>query len=304
VEVAEKARAVGDFTRIEHTLFALPFAFMGAVLADGGVPDIALMLWVFVGLVGGRSVSLMINDIVDEPIDAANPRTDERPLPSGSLSDAEAYALVGVGLAVLFYSAYRINTTALLLSPIIPVHAYVYPYTKRYTSASHFVLGLNGSYAPIGGWIAVRGADTVSIFGGVGEVAAYLGSLEYYPALLLGGALVFWYAGFDIIYAFQDVEFDRDYGLRSVPAVYGRATARRVSAACHGVMVVFLVALVAWTATVGFNATVFGAGVAIASVLLVYEHIVAEHDIGKAFFTVNAVVSAALFFSLVAAVLV
>jgi 4-hydroxybenzoate polyprenyltransferase len=303
VKIAKKARTVAEFTRIEHTLFALPFAFMGAVLAARGVPDLTLLLWVFVGLVGGRSASLMINDIVDEPIDAANPRTDNRPLPSGRLSRAEAYFLVAAASVVLFYSAYRINTTAFVLSPIILVHAYVYPYTKRYASASHFVLGLNGSYAPIGGWIAVRGADTATVFGGLGEVAAYLGGLEYYPSLLLGGALVFWYAGFDIIYAFQDAEFDRENGLRSVPAVYGRGAARRVSAACHGIMVVLLAFLVGWTATAGFNAAVFGAGVGVAGALLVYEHLVAEHDIGKAFFTVNAVVSAALFFSLVAAVL-
>jgi 4-hydroxybenzoate polyprenyltransferase len=297
VNVAEKIRAIAEFTRVEHTLFALPFAFMGAVLAVGGVPDLMLMLWVFVGLIGGRSASLMINDIVDEPIDSANPRTDDRPLPSGRLSRAEAYVLVGVAVGVLFYSAYRINTTALVLSPIIPVHAYVYPYTKRYTSASHFVLGLNGSYAPIGGWIAVRGVDSL------GGVTAYLGSFEYYPSLLLGGALVFWYAGFDIIYGFQDVEFDRDQGLHSIPAIYGRETARRVSAVCHGIMIVFLVVLVGWTATAGFNTAVFGAGVGVAAVLLIYEHLIAEHDIGKAFFTVNAVVSAALFFSLVASVL-
>ena len=276
---------------------------MGAVLAAGGVPDLTVLFWVFVGLVGGRSASLMINDIIDEPIDAANPRTDDRPLPSGRLSKAEAYLLVGVAAAVLFYSAYRINTTAFVLSPIILVHAYVYPYTKRYTTAAHFVLGLNGSYAPIGGWIAVRGTDTATVIGGLDEVAAYLGSLGYYPALVLGGGLVFWYAGFDIIYAFQDIEFDRERGLRSIPAVYGRGTARRMSAACHGAMLVLLVGLVAWTGAAGFDAGVFGAGVVVAGALLVYEHVIAEHDIGKAFFTVNAVVSAALFFSLVASVL-
>jgi 4-hydroxybenzoate polyprenyltransferase len=303
VNALNKIRTVAEFTRIEHTLFALPFAFMGAVLAAGSIPDLTLLLWVFVGLVGGRSASLMINDIIDKPIDSANPRTGNRPLPSGGLSNAEAYALVAAASLVLFYSAYRINTTAFVLSPIILVHAYVYPHTKRYTTAAHFVLGLNGSYAPIGGWIAVRGTDTATVLGGLSEVAAYLGSFEYYPSLLLGGALVFWYAGFDIIYAFQDVEFDREYGLRSVPAVYGRETARRVSAACHGIMVVFLFALVGWTASAGFEAAVFGAGVVLAAGLLVYEHLIAEHDLGKAFFTVNAVVSAALFFSLVAAVL-
>jgi len=303
VKLVRKARTIADFARIEHTLFALPFAFMGAVLAAGELPDASVLFWVFVGLVGGRSASLMINDTVDEPIDAANPRTEGRPLPSGRLSRAEAYVLIALASLVLFYSAYRINTTAFVLSPVILVHAYVYPYTKRYTTAAHFVLGLNGSYAPIGGWVAVRGADTATVVGGLVEVAGYLGSLGYYPSLLLGGALVFWYAGFDIIYAFQDVEFDRERGLGSVPAVYGRETARWVSAACHGVMVVLLVGLVVWTSTAGFAAPVFGAGVALAAALLVYEHIVAEHDIGKAFFTVNAVVSASLFFSLVAAVL-
>jgi len=303
MRLIDKIKTVADFTRIEHTLFALPFAFMGALLAEGGIPDPVLLLWVFVGLVGGRSASLMINDIVDEPIDARNPRTDDRPLPSGRLSSAEAYALVAVASAVLFFSAYQINTTAFVLSPIILVHAYVYPYTKRYTSASHLVLGLNGSYAPIGGWIAVNGADTPTVLGGVGGVVAYLGTAEYYPAVLLGGALVFWYAGFDIIYALQDVEFDREEGLQSVPAAYGEETSHRVSAACHGVMLVFLVTLGAWVGAAGLNVAVYGAGVGVSAVLLTYEHIIAEHDIGKAFFTVNVVVSVALFVGVVGAVL-
>lgn len=290
-----KIRVVAEFTRIEHTLFALPFAFMGVVLAVGGVPEPFLVFWVFLGLIGGRSASLMINDLVDEPIDARNPRTEDRPLPSGRLTHPEAYLLIAFASLVLFFSAWQINLTAFVLSPIILVNAYVYPHVKKLSSASHLVLGLNGSYAPIGGWIAVRAGDAP---------LAYLTSLEYWPAVLLGAALVFWYAGFDIIYSLQDQEFDQRMGLKSVPAVYGRGQAFRISAALHAVMLVFLIGLVVWMATyTRMNWPIFAGGVLVSGLLLTYEHVIAEHDIGKAFFTVNAVVSGALFLSVLAAVL-
>ncbi|MFP4632484.1 MAG: UbiA-like polyprenyltransferase [Halobacteriales archaeon] len=297
----QKLLAVAEFTRFEHTLFALPFAFMGAVLAAGGLPSLPLLGWIFLGLIGGRSASLMINDYVDEPIDARNPRTEDRPLPSDRLSHREALVMIAAASAVLFYSAYRINSTALVLSPLILVHAYVYPYTKRYTSLSHFVLGLNGSYAPIGGWIAVRGVDP-SLPGGLPEVVGYVAGFEYYPSVVLGLALVFWYAGFDVIYALKDVDFDRREGLHSLPAVHGVETARRVSAVCHAVMLVSLAGLVYWTHQAGFTAVYFAVGVAVSGVLLAYEHVLADVDVDTAFFTVNAVVSFTLFLSLLAAV--
>ncbi|MDY7082436.1 MAG: UbiA-like polyprenyltransferase [Halobacteria archaeon] len=290
----QKIKTVAEFTRIEHTLFALPFAFMGTVLATAGMPELMTVFWIFVGLIGGRSASLMINDLIDEPIDAENPRTDDRPLPSGRLSHTEAYILIAVASLVLFFSAWQISLTAFVLSPVILINAYVYPHMKRISSASHLVLGLNGSYAPIGGWIAVRSQGA--------EVIPYLTSLEYLPAVILGGALIFWYAGFDIIYSLQDLEFDKELGLKSVPTVYGREQAHRISAVLHGVMLVFLIALLLWMLYfTQMNWVIFAGGVLVSGVLLTYEHIIAEHDIGKAFFTVNAVVSGALFFSVVGA---
>lgn len=290
-----KIKTVAEFTRIEHTLFALPFAFMGAVLAAGAVPDLHLIFWIFIGLIGGRSASLMINDVVDEPIDSQNPRTMDRPLPSGRLTHSEAYTLITLASLVLFVSAYQINLTAFVLSPIIILNAIVYPHVKKLSSASHLVLGLNGSYAPIGGWIAVRARDV--------EVLPYLLSLEYWPAVLLGAALVFWYAGFDIIYSLQDLDFDRRQQLKSIPAVYGRDTAFTISAVSHAVMLLFLTALLVWMWHAGMNWVFFAAGILVSAALLGYEHLIAEHNIGRAFFTVNAVVSTTLFLSVLASTL-
>lgn len=290
-----KIKTVAEFTRIEHTLFALPFAFMGAVLAAGAVPDLHLIFWIFIGLIGGRSASLMINDVVDEPIDSQNPRTMDRPLPSGRLTHSEAYTLITLASLVLFVSAYQINLTAFVLSPIIILNAIVYPHVKKLSSASHLVLGLNGSYAPIGGWIAVRARDV--------EVLPYLLSLEYWPAVLLGAALVFWYAGFDIIYSLQDLDFDRRQQLKSIPAVYGRDTAFTISAVSHAVMLLFLTALLVWMWHAGMNWVFFAAGILVSAALLGYEHLIAENNIGRAFFTVNAVVSTTLFLSVLASTL-
>lgn len=295
-DVGQKLKDIAEFSRIEHTLFALPFAFMGVVLAAGDVPDPALVFWVFVGLIGGRGASLMINDYVDAPIDAENPRTADRPIPSGRIGEREGLAYIAIGSAILFVSAWQINLTAFVLSPIILVNAYVYPHVKRYSAASHLVLGLNGSYAPIGGWIAVR-AQGAAPYG-------YLASLEYWPAVILGAALVFWYAGFDVIYSLQDLEVDREMGLKSLPAVYGVGTARRLAAASHGVMLALLAALTWWASTAGFDARLLGAGVAVGALLLGYEHLIAERETDKAFFYVNAVVSAVLFVAVLAAVLV
>ncbi len=292
--VSRKFRDIAEFSRIEHTLFALPFAFMGVVLAAGGVPSWALVFWVFLGLVGGRAASLMINDLVDAPLDAENPRTEDRPIPSGRIGRREAYLYIALASLVLFYSAWQINLTAFVLSPIILVNAWVYPYVKRYSAASHLVLGLNGSYAPIGGWIAVRATDM--------HPWLYLSSLEYWPSVLLGAALVFWYAGFDVIYSLQDVEVDREMDLKSVPSVYGVETARKVAAVSHAVMVVFLASVTWWTAVAGFEWRVLAAGVVVGAVLLGFEHLVAERDTDLAFFYVNAVVSAVLFVAVVGAV--
>ncbi len=246
-------------------------------------------------MIGGRSASLMINDLVDEPIDEKNPRTMDRPLPSGRITHIEAYILIGIASLILFYSAYRINITAFILSPVILIHAYIYPYFKKISSFSHLVLGINGSYAPMGGWIAIQAMDK--------DPVNYLSSLEYWPAMILSLALVFWYAGFDIIYSLQDIEFDREMNLKSVPAVYGKETSLKIAAMLHGFMVLFLFGLVAWMYQTELHWIYFLVGVVLSAILLIYEHLIAEHNIGRAFFTVNAVVSALLFFSLLASVL-
>ncbi|MFB6282873.1 MAG: UbiA-like polyprenyltransferase [Halobacteria archaeon] len=289
----DKVKAVLEFARIEHTLFALPFAFMGVVLAADGLPSISLLFWIFAGLVFGRAASLMINDYVDEPIDAVNPRTDDRPLPSGRLSHPEAWILIAASSLLLFFCAYQINFTAFVLSPAILVTAVVYPYIKRYSWISHLVLGLNGSYAPIGGWIAVRAG---------GDPVRYLEGFNYYPAVILGAALVFWYAGFDIIYSLQDLDFDREMDLHSIPVVFGRESALKISAVFHAVMLVFLAWLYLWMTGVGMESWIFGVSVLVSAALLGYEHVIAEENTGMAFFTVNAVVSVVVFLGVCGAV--
>jgi len=264
-----------DFVKIEHTLFALPFAYLGAFLAKGGLFSLRLFILIALAFTGMRTVAMTLNRIIDREIDALNPRTANRHLPSGRMSLREAYAILIVALIVYFTSAYLINKTAFLLSPIPVVTSYVYPYLKRFTCLCHFFLGLNLAFAPLGGWVAVK--DSVNFDTTI---------------LLIAMAVVFWVAGFDIIYSLQDLEFDRKYRLHSIGAHFGVKTALTVSKLSHVIFYVLIfIALIKLDSKALLGLIVIG-------LLLIYEHVIVNPSDSKAiqvaFFKVNAVISSLL----------
>ncbi|HLX10144.1 MAG TPA: UbiA-like polyprenyltransferase [Thermoanaerobaculia bacterium] len=218
-----QVKTVLEMVKIEHTLFALPFAFMGMLLAAGGWPPWRTVGWIAVAMVGARSAAMGFNRLVDRRIDAANPRTAGRALPAGLVTPAFVAGFVAASAALLVLAAWQLNPLALALSPVALAVLLLYSYTKRFTWASHLVLGLSLAGAPLGAWIAVRGA-----------VAA--------PPLALAGAVLLWVAGFDVLYALQDLDFDRRAGLFSVPARFGVRAALWLSALLHAAML----ALLAW----------------------------------------------------------
>ena len=265
-------RAYLEMIRFAHTVFALPFAFMGAILAAGGMPPGRTLWWILVAMVGARSGAMGANRIADRYLDGLNPRTRDRALPRGRIALGDAVAFVVVSFAVFLLAAWMLNPLCLALAPLAILIVCGYSYTKRFTAGSHLVLGLSLALAPIGAWAAVRG-----------EIAA--------PALVLGLGVLFWVAGFDILYAFQDIDFDRRTGLFSIPAWLGTAKGLTVAAIFHGLTVCCLAALIP---LLGLG-PVYGIGLACAAVLLFYEHrLVHRHGLAKldmAFFNVNGVLS-------------
>ena len=265
-----------EMIKFEHSVFALPFALTGAVLAARGWPPARTCLWIVVAMIGARSTSMAFNRLVDAPWDAANPRTRMRALPSGLLSRSFVAAFAAVSAGVLVLAAWQLNRLCLLLSPVALGVVCFYSYTKRFTLWSHLVLGLSLGIAPAAAWIAVRGSLDPAI-------------------LLLTLAVMLWTAGFDIIYACQDVEFDHSAGLYSLPRRMGVSRALAVSTAMHVVMMIPLVALavlfhLGWIAAVGL---------VLVAALLVYEHsLVKPGDLSRvnpAFFNVNAWISLLFF---------
>lgn len=279
-----------DFIKIEHTLFALPFAYAGAFLAQGGLISFKLAILIFTAFTGLRTAAMTFNRIIDRKIDAKNPRTAMRHLPAGLISLKEAYTIALISLSIYFISAFLINRTAFLLSPIPAITAYIYPYLKRFTCICHYVLGLNLAFAPLGGWVAVT--DSIDVFGS-----------ELIPTVV-GIAVMFWVAGFDMIYGLQDVEFDRKNSLHSVGAHFGVKSALWLSRMNHAVFfLLILYALILYNAIV---ALYFLPAIAL---LLFYEHLIVkdgydELKIQVAFFYTNAVVSATLLLSIFAEVAV
>jgi 4-hydroxybenzoate polyprenyltransferase len=265
----------------EHSIFALPFALCGAMLAAGGLPTLRQLVWIVVAMVSARSAAMAFNRVADASIDAANPRTQTRALPAGTLSPTFVTSFVVVSCAMFVLSASQLNRLALALSPVALAVVLLYSYTKRFTRWSHLVLGFALGIAPAAAWIAVRGSLDPRI-------------------LLLTAAVTFWVGGFDVLYACQDYEFDRQSDLHSIPRYIGIKGALAVARAFHIVMLVLLIALV----------IVFGlgklaiTGVVAVAVLLAYEHtLVSPRDLSKlnaAFFTMNGVISI-VFFGFVAA---
>ena len=270
-----------EMIKWEHSVFALPFALCGAVLAAGGLPAWHQLAWIIVAMIAARSAAMAFNRLADVSIDAANPRTAVRALPAGLLTPSFVSAFVAISCGVFILAALQLNRLTLVLSPVALAVVLLYSYSKRFTRFSHLFLGFALGIAPAAAWIAVRGSLDPRI-------------------LLLTAAVTCWVGGFDVIYACQDYEFDRNYGLHSLPRHLGIKTALWIARGLHVVMLGLLVALV----------MVFGLGklaavgvVAVAG-LLTYEHALVRHDdlskLNAAFFTMNGLISV-VFFVFVAA---
>ena len=270
--------------KIEHTLFALPFAFLGAVLAARGIPNARQILWITVAMVGARSAAMAFNRIVDRAYDARNPRTKMRAIPAGTLSVGFVWMFTIVSAAIFFLAAAMLNRRTLLLSPIALGSVLLYSYTKRWTLLSHLILGWCLGIAPTGAWIAVRGTIDSAI------------------PLLLSLIVMLWTAGFDVLYACQDFDFDRREGLYSIPAKFGIAQSLWISRALHAGAFAAVVALYLLT-NLGLLAAL---GVFVTGALLIYQHtLVRANDLSRlnaAFFTTNAFVSVILFLTFGSAV--
>lgn len=282
----QNIRTTLEMIKFEHTLFALPFAFLGAILAANGLPSWRQILWITVAMVGARSAAMSFNRIVDARIDAANPRTEMRAIPAGALSKTFVWAFLGVSVALFFLAAWRLNRLTLILAPVALASVLLYSYTKRFTTFSHLFLGWALSIAPTGAWIAVRGA------------------LDSPVPILLSVVVMMWTAGFDVLYACQDADFDRKSGLHSIPQKFGIAGALRIARIFHGqaFMALILLYLFAQLGALGL------VGVILTGALLAYQHsLVRPSDLSRlnaAFFTTNAFVSVILLVTFGGAVLV
>jgi 4-hydroxybenzoate polyprenyltransferase len=282
--VIKNVRTTLEMIKIEHTLFALPFAFLGAVLAARGVPSAWQIVWIIVAMVGARSTAMAFNRIADRDYDARNPRTKMRAIPAGALSVGFVWLFTIVSATIFFIAAAMLNRMTLLLAPVALASVVVYSYTKRWTLLSHLVLGWCLAIAPTGAWIAVRGAIDSPI------------------PLLLSAVVMLWTAGFDVLYACQDYEFDLQEGLYSIPARFGINGSLWISRALHLAAFAALLTLYFLTnrgilAVVGLIAT---------GSLLIYQHtLVRANDLSRlnaAFFTTNAFVSVILFLTFGSAV--
>ena len=271
-----KLRLLLDSIRFEHTIFALPFAYLGMTLAAGGLPTLAQFAWTTVAMASARTLAMSANRIIDRHLDAQNPRTASRPLPAGRLKLWEMRAMALVSLGVFLLSAAMLNQLALMLAPVAAVVVVGYSYTKRFTWTSHFILGWADGIAPAGGWIAVTG------------------SLSWEP-VLMALAVAAWIGGFDILYACQDYDFDRQSGLHSIPQKFGIAPALWWAKAMHALTAASLLAIGPWMG-LGFP---FYIGWALAAALLVYEHrLVSPTDLSRlnmAFFSVNGYIAVIVF---------
>ncbi|RKU32943.1 4-hydroxybenzoate octaprenyltransferase [Candidatus Poribacteria bacterium] len=270
-----KIKIILDMIKFEHTIFMLPFAIMSAFIASNGLPALDKFAWILVAMVGARSCAMAFNRLADAEIDRANPRTSMRAIPAGLVAKGSVWGFTLVSAALLVFAAYNLNPLAFALSPVALVVIMGYSYTKRFTSLSHLWLGTSLSIAPIGAWIAIKG------------------QFDWTP-MLLGLAVLLWTAGFDIIYACQDFDFDRKHRLYSIPAKFGIRLALWISSVLHVVMVAVLLGVTLLTDL----GVVYLIGVGIVIIILIYEHaIVKPHDLSRvnlAFFTLNGVVSLVL----------
>lgn len=265
-----------DSIRFEHSVFALPFAYLGMILAANGLPTWGQVLWITVAMVAARTLAMSVNRLVDRHIDLLNPRTASRALPAGRLRSAEMFAMATVSLVVFLAAAAMLNMTALVLAPLAALIVVTYSYSKRFTWLSHFWLGFADGIAPAGGWIGVTGTLP-------------------WEAVLLALAVTTWVAGFDLIYQCMDRDFDIVHGLHTIPATWGNAVSLWWAKSMHVLTIASLVGV----GTVMSLAWPFYIGVLIAASLLVYEHrLVKPNDLSKvgvAFFNINGYIAVTVF---------
>lgn len=271
-----RVRILLDNIKFEHTIFALPFAYLGMILAARGFPTLWQFFWITIAMAGARTLAMSLNRLIDREIDARNPRTAGRPLPTGRLSSIEVTGFSLISLFVFAIAAWQLNPLCLQLLPLAAIVLVGYSYTKRFTWTSHFILGVADGIAPVGGWIAVTG------------------TLSWEP-IILGLAVAIWIAGFDIIYACQDVDFDKKNGLYSIPVRFGIGPALKLAALSHALTIglLFILGLstgLSWP---------YWIGVIVAGGLLLYENsLVKPNDLTKinvAFFNVNGYIAVELF---------
>lgn len=258
--------------KLEHSLFALPFAFVGMILAAKGLPSWDIILWVVIAMVGARSAAMGVNRYADAEIDARNPRTASREIPAGNISKKATLFYILLSLALYFTAAFMLNRLTAILSPIPVLIFILYAYAKRFTNFCHVILGIALGLAPICAWIAVTGSIDTAPF-------------------ILGSAVILWVAGFDILYAIQDIEYDRKEGLYSIPAVFGTGGSLIIARILHFAAICLFISLMAFT-NLGY---IYLAGVLLSGALMAYEHsLVSKDDLSKlnmAFFNMNAYIS-------------
>jgi 4-hydroxybenzoate polyprenyltransferase len=264
-----------EMIKFAHTIFALPFALTGALLAAGGFPSIHRTVWIVLAMVGARTAAMALNRLIDADIDARNPRTAYRAIPAGLIGKGMTLFFIIAATALMVFAAWKLNPLCVKLSPIAVFFLVLYSYCKRFTALAHVVLGICLAAAPIGAWVAIRGTIDV-------------------PALLLGGVVLFWVAGFDILYALQDLDFDRAAGLHSIPVLLGINGSLWAARFFHLIMMVLLFALY-HSMNLGM---LFLAGIMVASAMLLYEHwLLRDGNLEKldaAFFNMNGYISVAI----------
>jgi 4-hydroxybenzoate polyprenyltransferase len=264
-----------EMIKFAHTIFALPFAFTGALLAAGGFPSLRQTVWIILAMVGARTAAMAMNRLIDADIDARNPRTAVRAIPAGLIGKGLTFIFIVASIALMLFSAYMLNPLCLKLSPIALFFLLLYSYCKRFTSLAHVVLGICLAAAPIGAWVAIRGTIDP-------------------PALVLGAIVLFWVAGFDILYALQDLDFDRAAGLHSIPVLLGVKGSLWAARLFHLVMIGLLFTL--------FNlmhlGALFLAGILVTFAMLLYEHLLLKdgnlEKLDAAFFNMNGYISVAI----------
>lgn len=265
-----------EMIKFQHSVFALPFAYFGAFVSEMKIPDLKILLWITVAMVGARSFAMALNRLIDLEIDRQNPRTSERALPKGLISIKNVIIFSIISLAVFIIAVYNLAPLCRYLWPLAVIPFIVYPYTKRFTWLSHFILGMCLGLAPIGAWIAVT--NTISS-----------------DSILIGIAVMFWVAGFDIFYALQDIDFDKRHGLFSIPARFGIKKSLNIIKLLHALSVIILI----WIGVRLGLGIIYYIGVLIAAILLFYENNIIKHnDLSKlnlAFFTINGFISIILF---------